>query len=185
MSVPGFGVPGAGGTLAIILGFLGLGVLPVDTIGLVLMALGLALLIAELFAPGGVLGGVGAAALVLGAIVAFRDTPSDLRPPIWLVALLGSMLVVGFGGLLLATARARQRERTEGGAGLVGQVAVAKTAMHPHGDVLIGGQGWRAELLGAERAEAGERVRIVGADRALLHVRKVEARSDLAPRPHL
>lgn len=176
MSVPGFGVPGAGGTIALVLGFLGFGVLPVEIAGLVLMAIGLALLVAELFVPGGVLGACGVIALVLGAIIAFRDTPSDLRPPIWLASLLGSIVIVGFGALTVATFRARQRELQQGGARLIGQIAVARTALTPHGDIAVGGEGWRAELLGASRAEPGDRVRIVGADRALLHVRKVDAK---------
>ena len=171
---PGFGVPGVGGTIAIALGFLGLGVLPVETVGLALMALGLGLLVAEFFVPGGVLGACGAVALALGAIIAFRDTPSDLRPPLWLTSLLASIVVLGFGALTLAMARTRARELREGGAELVGQVGVAKTDMFPHGDIVIAGQGWRAELLGAERASAGERLRVVSADHRLLHVRKVD-----------
>jgi membrane-bound serine protease (ClpP class) len=169
-------VPGAGGTIALVLGFLGLGVLPVELVGLVLMAIGLGLLVAELFVPGGILGACGAIALVLGAIVAFRDTPSDLRPPIWLVSLLGSLILVGFGALTLAAFKSRQRGLAESGQRLIGQIAVAKTALQPHGDIAIGGEGWRAELLGAVRAEPGDKLQIVGADRALLHVRKVEPR---------
>jgi membrane-bound serine protease (ClpP class) len=174
LGAPGFGAPGVGGTIAIVLGFLGLGVLPVETVGLVLMALGLGLLVAELFVPGGILGLCGVIALALGGVIAFRDTPSDLRPPVWLITLLGSIIVLGFGGLTLAMTRMRQRELREGGADLIGQLVTAKTDMYPHGDVVVAGQSWRGELLGSDRASAGERLRVVGADHALLHVRKIE-----------
>jgi len=84
LSAPGLIVPGVGGAISMILGFLGFGLLPVDVVGLILIGIGLALISAELFLPGGVLGALGGIALVVGAIIAFRDTPSELRPPMWL-----------------------------------------------------------------------------------------------------
>ncbi len=90
---PGLGVPGVAGAIAVILGFLGFGLLPVDTAGLVLIALGLALVAAELFVTSGILGAAGAVAIVLGAIIAFRDTPADFRPPAWAFATAGGILL--------------------------------------------------------------------------------------------
>ncbi|MEJ5221767.1 MAG: nodulation protein NfeD [Tepidiforma sp.] len=89
---PGLGVPGVAGAIAIILGFLGFGLLPVDTAGLVLIGLGLALVAAELFVTSGILGAAGAVAIVLGGIIAFRDTPADFRPPAWAFATAGGIL---------------------------------------------------------------------------------------------
>lgn len=174
MGMPGLGVPGIGGTIAIILGFLGFGVLPVDVTGLALMALGLGLIGAELFVPSGILGICGAVALLLGAIIAFRDTPSDLRPPAWLAFVLAAVLIVGFGAMSAAIARMRRNERRRGGGGYVGQFAVAITDLMPLGSVRIAGERWSAQLLGSDRAAAGEKLRVVGADRSILHVRKDE-----------
>ena len=84
LTAPGLIVPGVGGAISMILGFLGFGLLPVDVVGLILIGIGLALISAELFLPGGVLGALGGIALVVGAIIAFRDTPAELRPPMWL-----------------------------------------------------------------------------------------------------
>ncbi|MCA9823011.1 MAG: nodulation protein NfeD, partial [Dehalococcoidia bacterium] len=56
MGNPGLIVPGVAGAIAITLGFLGFGVLPVDTVGLVLIVLGLGMIAVELFVPGGILG---------------------------------------------------------------------------------------------------------------------------------
>ncbi|MCL6645506.1 MAG: nodulation protein NfeD [Dehalococcoidia bacterium] len=90
---PGLGVPGVAGAIAVILGFLGFGLLPVDTAGLALIALGLALVAAELFVTSGILGAAGAVAIVLGAIIAFRDTPADFLPPAWAFATAGGILL--------------------------------------------------------------------------------------------
>lgn len=99
---PGLGVPGVSGAIAIILGFLGFGLLPVDTAGLVLIGLGLALIAAEFFVTSGILGAAGGVAVVLGAIIAFRDTPADFRPPAWAFAAGGAALLAVVALLLIA-----------------------------------------------------------------------------------
>jgi len=170
---PGLGVPGAVGVICIALGFLGFGVLPVDTVGLVLLFLGLALIVAEVFVPGGVLGASGAVAVILGAIIAFRDTPSDLRPPTWAqvlagLALLSTLALVGLAGAWL------RRTVREGVPTLVGRVAVARTDLAPEGWVFIDGERWRATAEGSTGIEAGMHVRITAAEGLHLRVVKEE-----------
>jgi membrane protein implicated in regulation of membrane protease activity len=83
-------------------------------------------------------------------------------------------LVVSFvfvGGLI---ARLRRHEAVSEGRTMIGKTGVVKSELVPLGDITVEGFGWRAQLLGSERAEAGERIRVVSADRNLLHVRKVE-----------
>ena len=112
---PGLGIPGAIGVMFISLGFLGFGVLPVDAVGLVLLLLGIVLIISEMFVSGGVLGGIGTVAVILGTVIAFRDTPSDLRPPIWVfvvgaIALASALALVSLAGAW-KIGRASCRER--------------------------------------------------------------------------
>lgn len=113
---PGLGVPGVAGAIAIILGFLGFGLLPVDTAGLVLIGLGLALVAAELFVSSGILGAAGAVAIVLGGIIAFRDTPADFRPPAWAFATAGGILaavVLLLFAVVFFADRASRRARSD------------------------------------------------------------------------
>ena len=172
---PGLIVPGAAGLIAIMLGFLGFEVLPVDTVGLVLIAFGLGLVALELFVPGGIAGGAGVVAILLGGIIAFRDTPSDLRPSLTLV--LPLLLTVAFivGGMIFALAWTKKRETASGLGRLVGQPAVARSEMSPHGYVSVAGERWEADLHGEPYASEGDRLRVVGADGKRLHVRKAEA----------
>lgn len=172
---PGLGLPGISGAVAILLGFLGFGVLPVDTVGLALMGLGLALIAAELFVPGGILGTGGIITLILGGIIAFRDTPAELRPPMWLVIALGLALAISFVFVGSLIARLKKHEAISEGKIMVGKTGVVKTELTPLGNISIEGFPWQAQLLGSERAEPGERIRVVSADRTLLHVRKVES----------
>lgn len=172
LSNPGAIFPGVAGVLAIAIGFLALGVLPVDTIGLVLIGIALLFFALELFVPsGGILAGGGLVALVLGAIIAFRDTPTELQPNRIVVGILGFLLVVVFTSMAIGLARMRKIRTETGAEALVGRMAVARTPLTPDGMVFIQGERWRAELEDGSAAE-GEEVRVVSADGLRLRVRK-------------
>lgn len=172
LSNPGAIFPGVAGVLAIAVGFLALGVLPVDTIGLVLIGIALVFLALELFVPsGGILAGGGLVALVLGAIIAFRDTPTEFQPNRILVGVLGFILVVMFTSMAVGLTRMRKIKRSTGTEALIGRMAVARTPLTPDGMVFIEGERWQAELEDGSAAE-GEQVRVVSADGLRLRVRK-------------
>lgn len=169
---PGMIFPGVAGVIAMTLGFVGFGVLPVDTAGLALIAIALILFALELFVPsGGILGAGGAVALVLGGIIAFRDTPSEFQPSKLLLGVLGFFIVGMFVSLAVGVARVRKMTGDIGTAALMGKVAVVRTPLSPEGFVFIQGERWQASL-GRGTAQPGERVRIVGADGLRLKVEK-------------
>lgn len=172
LASPGLVFPGVIGAIAMTLGFIGFGTLPVDTAGLVLIGMGLVFFALELFLPTyGVLGAGGAIAIVVGAIIAFRDTPSDLQPSRVLLAILG-IIIVGFfvtmAGLIV---QVRKKVATTGTLALVGKVAVARTPLTPEGYVFVSGERWQAQMEDGT-ARQGDRVRIVGAEGFRLQVRK-------------
>ena len=172
LSNPGLILPGVAGVIAILLGFLALGALPVETAGLVLIAAGILFLALELFVPsGGILGGGGVLALILGAIIAFRDTPTELQPNRIVVGVLAFVLVTMFVSIAVGLARMRKMAVVTGTEALVGSMAVARTPLTPDGLVFVQGERWRAELESGS-AHEGERVRIVGAEGLRLRVRK-------------
>lgn len=173
-AIPGIGVSGIAGATAIILGFLGFGVLPVDTAGLILMALGLALIVVEVFLANGLFGIAGAVILAIGAFVAFRDTPSEFRPPAWLAVGIVIVFAVAFVTMSILVRRMKRNNARTSGASFVGQFAVATTDLVPGGSVRIQGERWNAQLLGADHVPAGEKLRVVAADQSVLHVRKEE-----------
>lgn len=178
---PGFGLPGILGTVAIILGFIGLQVLPVDTVGLILMALGLGLIASELFVPGGILGTAGIAVLALGSVIAFHDTPAEMRPPTWLIVALAAALATAFLFISALYARLRGREALAENLGIVGKTGTAKSELGPLGEVVIEGFSWSARLLGSDHADAGERLRVVSVDHNMVHVRKLDSPEVHAP----
>ncbi len=171
---PGLILPGVAGVIAMVLGFLGLGVLPVETAGLVLIGVALMLFAIELFVPsGGILGVGGVVALVLGGIIAFRGTPAEVQPSGLLLGVLGFLIVGMFASLAVGVARMRKMNVAVGTAALMGEVAVARTPLDPGGLVFVQGERWQA-VLDEGSAQPGEKVRVVGADGLSLKVRKEE-----------
>ena len=172
LSNPGLILPGVAGVVAMILGFLGFGVLPVETAGIVLIALALVFFALELVVPsGGILGGGGIVALLLGGIIAFYDQPADVQPNRIVLAVLLFVVVGGFVSLALGLARFRKLQAAIGTEALIGQVAIARTRLSPEGYVFLHGERWHASLESGS-ANEGERLRVVGADGLNLKVSK-------------
>lgn len=173
LSNPGLVLPGTVGVLAIIVGFLAFGALPVETAGLLLIGAALFFFALELFVPsGGILAGGGLVALVLGAIIAFRDTPTEFQPNRILVGVLGVLLATVFVSMAVGLARMRKMRSVTGTEALVGRMAVARTPLAPDGLVFIEGERWRAVLEDGGDVSEGERVRVVSASGLRLLVRK-------------
>lgn len=178
LSNPGIIFPGVVGVIAMVLGFLGLGVLPVETAGVILLGVALVLFALEIFVQsGGILGGGGVLALILGGIITFRNTPAEVQPNRILAAALVTIVVVMFVSLALGVARMRRYKPVTGTAAMVGALATARTALAPEGFVFVQGERWRAEMEEGE-AEPGDRVRIISAEGFRLRVRKYDPGED-------
>ncbi|MBI2766088.1 MAG: nodulation protein NfeD [Chloroflexi bacterium] len=171
---PGLILPGVAGAIAIVLGFIGFGTLPVHTAGLVLIGLALVFFAVELIRPSGFLAAGGIVALILGSIIAFRGTPAAVQPPLALVIALGAAFAVLFSAILsMAVWARRQAPALTGAAALVGRLAVARSPLTPEGYVFIQGERWRATLDDGS-ADEGDRVRVTGVEGFRLKVHKEE-----------
>jgi membrane-bound serine protease (ClpP class) len=172
LSNPGLILPGVAGVVAMVLGFLGFGVLPIETAGIVLIALALVFFALELVVPsGGILGAGGVVALLIGGMIAFYDQPADVQPNRIVVAILLFVVVSAFVSLALGLARFRKLQGAIGTDALIGQVAIARTRLSPEGYVFLQGERWRASLESGF-ANEGDRLRVTGADGLNLTVTK-------------
>lgn len=146
-------------------------------VGIVLLVVGTALLIAEAHVISyGVLGVTGLAAVALGAALAIEAAGAGLA------LVLSIALALGLAGaaVLLAVVRrvavvARQRTRT-GAEGLVGRIGVVRWPPAPLGQVSVGGELWRARRFpGDEEAlRAGDVVVVEHVSGLTLAVRRAE-----------
>ncbi|HYD50552.1 MAG TPA: nodulation protein NfeD [Terriglobales bacterium] len=174
MTNPGLIVPGVAGAISLLLGFAAMQVLPINYSGLGLIGLGIALLVAELFLPSfGVLGVGGLTAFVLGSLLLFDGSVSDLRLLPSLVyaaaAAFGAFTIV-VGLLVVRSHKAKVALGSEGLIGQSGEVRRAIGGGRSAGKVLVQGEYWNA--VAGEALEVGAAVEVVRVDGMVLEVRR-------------
>jgi len=163
LASPGIGAGGAVGVVLLLLALFSLSVLPVNTVGLLLLGLAVALFVAELFAPGiGVAAAGGTAALVLSGIFLFDDAPG-LQVSMAVVAPLAAVVggAVVFAGRLVL--RTRATESTTTGTGLfLNRTVTVQHAVSGRGQALLEGAWWNVRPVNGELQPG--RARIVDVD---------------------
>ena len=170
-SNPGLLLPGLAGGICLILALTAFQVLPINYTGLVLIGLGMALLIAEMFLPSfGILGVSGIAAFVLGSLFLFDTPDAELavdRGIIFAASLAVGTFMFVVGSLAV---RAWRRPVASGLEGLQGEIAEVRTPLAPQGRVWVHGEYWTAQS--DEEIEVGQKVQIVAVDHMILRVRR-------------
>lgn len=164
---PGLMVSGAVGAVCLLLAFAALGSLPLNWAAVLLLLVGLILFAVELHTPGlGAFGFVGMVSFLLGSFMLYRPfgpvSPALPRVSVDPRLYIGVSVVLGGAMALIAWAvwSARRRPAPVGMQALVGETAVADTAIDLHGVVVIRGERWSAES--RRPIKNGERVRITG-----------------------
>jgi membrane-bound serine protease (ClpP class) len=171
-NVPGTIVPGALGTVMVLLAIFGLNLLPVQHTSVLLLFAALALMVLEAkFASHGVLATAGVVCLVFGLATLVNGPVPELRVHYGVAAGAG----VGFGVITFALAwiavKAHKAKRLTGPEAMVGHVAVAMTPLAPTGQVEVRGEIWSARLAsGADIVPAGAEVRVQAVDGLVLTV---------------
>src|SRR3984957_6594533 len=142
---PGAVLPGTVGVVFILLALFALNLLPTRFAALVLIVGAFALFAAEAkFASHGVLTIGGIALLTLGGLLLVDSPIPEMRVHL-LTALSVSIplgLITAF--LMSIALRARRNKVVTGAQGLLGQTAVAQTALSPQGKVFVHGELWDA-----------------------------------------
>ncbi len=171
-NAPGTIVPGALGTLMVLLGAFGLNLLPIRFTAVLLLVAGLAFLVLEAkFGGHGALAIAGIVCLTFGTLtlVAAPIPQMGVNPLVAIAISLGFGSITVF--LLRLVVRARRRKATMGADSMVGAEATAMEPLNPEGHVLVEGEIWRA--IATQPAPAGAVLRIVGHEQMLLHVEPV------------
>lgn len=165
-------VSGIVGAIAVILGLVGFGSLPLNAAGLLLVGIGIVLFGLEIGVTShGLLGAGGVICFVLGASVLYTR-PGDPFGPAVSVALpmLAVMTVTAaaFTGLIMfTTIRTR---RMVAGPGLVGMAletgtpGIVRRPLDPLGSISAGGEEWSARAVDGRPIGRGEQVKVVALD---------------------
>ena len=164
---PGFVLPGVAGAISLLLGLFAMQMMPINYVGLCLILLGLAFLVAEAFLPTfGALGFGGIVAFVVGALMLIDTDVPGYGIPLPVIA-----AVTAFSALFVFTVssvalRARRRPVVTGSEALIGSLGVVLEeglVLHGSGDAGVGWarvHGERWQVCSAAPLAAGRAVRV-------------------------
>jgi len=174
-NTPGTIIPGALGTLLVLLALFSLNLLPVRYTSLALMVGALILMVLEAKFPShGILAATGTVALVLGALTLVAGPIPEMR--VQLATAIATGLAFGLITTFLVRIAliARHNKVQIGPEALVGAIGVAQQPLEPRGQIIVHGELWVAES--AAPVAAGESVRVHGVDGLKLLVEPVQER---------
>jgi membrane-bound serine protease (ClpP class) len=166
---PGTIVPGALGTLMVLLAIFALNLLPIRyTAVLLLMAALILLLLEAKFGGHGVLAIAGIVCLTFGTLTLVAAPVPEMGVTPWVAFAVSA----GFGGitvfLVRLAVRARRRKALTGADAMVGCKAIAMEPLAPEGHVLVEGEIWRA--VSGDAVPKGANLRVVSHEQMLLRV---------------
>ncbi len=174
---PGSIFPGALGATCLVLALIAMQAVPFSWTGIIFVAIGLGLMVAEAFFPAyGVLLLVGAALLLVGGSMVFdRPEVSDLNIDFWSVLVpLVAGLTACMAAIVVAMSRTRGLAQVAGVHELIGMRGVARTALEPSGTgtVFLRGEYWTAHS--AEEIPAEAKVEALAVDGMRLEVKRAD-----------
>lgn len=148
LASPGAIVPGVVGVTGVLLGLFGLGTLPVNWAGVLLIVLGFGLFVADIFVPSlGLLTLGGLVSFVFGSYLLIDTDAAPgfeiSRVAIWTMAICFVAFFALIGFLIV---RSRRRKPAVGERALIGEVASVRQALDPDGMVFAFGENWSASL---------------------------------------
>lgn len=169
---PGTIVPGALGTVLVLLAIFSFDLLPIHGIAVMLILAGFVLMVLEAkFGGHGALAIAGIISLTFGLLTLIDAPIPEMRigPAVAfsVSAAFGIITVV----LLRLAWKARQRKFRLGTDSVVGCIATAMEPLNPTGHVLVEGEIWDA--VSAEPVAAGEKLRVISNEEFILHVMPV------------
>lgn len=169
-SNPGFVLPGVVGALCLLLAFYAFHLLPVDYTGVGLILLGIALIVAEAFAPSfGALGIGGVVSLVMGLVI-FVDPEiaGAYAPSATFIAALAILMSATVFATVAFAVRARRRPVVSGREDMLGAPGEALGGFEREGWVRVRGESWQA--VSSAPLAPGQKVRVTGMDGLVLAV---------------
>jgi membrane-bound serine protease (ClpP class) len=168
-NTPGTIVPGALGTLMVLLAIFGLNLLPIRYTAVMLLLAAVVLIVLEAKIGGhGALATAGIGCLMLGTLTLIAAPVPELKINPWMaIAVSGAFGIITVFLVRLAM-RARRLKQRLGFDALVGRPASAMEPLTPEGHILVDGEIWQA--VADQALPAGTALRVTGHNEYLLEV---------------
>lgn len=175
LGMPGTFIPEVLGAIALLLGIYGIGLFDTNTMGIIFLAVGFALLVAEIFSAGfGVFGVGGAASLLIGAIMLPQEPlMAEGWYPAFRATAIGVVLAVSAMSFLIVTVLVRSRRlwKESGSFFRAAPEAKVQQELDPCGTVKMRGELWQACSEDNSTLKTGTRVEVVRQEGLTLYVR--------------
>lgn len=166
---PGFAVPGILGGICLLVALYAFQLLPINYAGLGLIALGIALMVAEAFVPSfGALGIGGIAAFVVGAVILIDADIPGYGVPLGLIVPLSVLSAVALFFIVAMALKARRRPVVSGREEMIGASGEILEDFTGEGWARVHSETWRVSS--PAPLKAGQSVRVTGVHGLVLAV---------------
>lgn len=173
-STPGIGFAGVFGTIALLLAFFALSSLPVNLVGILLIAAGVILLLLEIkVQSSGILGIGGVVGIILGSMMLIQTGSPFFKISISLIIGVGAFTILFFFLLVTLVYQVHRKKVTTGRKGLIGEKGYAKTSLKPEGTVFVRGELWQAESIDGN-IKKDEKIEVSKIENLKLFVKKIK-----------
>jgi membrane-bound serine protease (ClpP class) len=164
---PGLVLPGVVGSICVLVAMYAFHMLPVNYAGVALIALGIGLMVAEIFLPSfGSLGVGGVIAFAIGSVILVDTDVPEFEIPYAPVAALTVASAAFFLLVVGMVLRSRRRPVVSGPEAMVGAAGVALEDLQGEGWAQVHGERWRVRC--AIPLKCGERLRVTAIDGLVL-----------------
>ena len=167
---------GVTGAILLLIGFYGIGQLPVNYAGLLLILLAFGLFIAEFFTHTfGALTAAGVVSFIIGAMILFNTAEFAYQLPLPSIIGIPLSLAAIFGFGIRKIWQTFKRQPTTGQEGIIGAVGAVRVALEPEGMVFVWGERWRAVSDDNQPIPIGTQVKVTALDGMRLKVKRLES----------
>jgi membrane-bound serine protease (ClpP class) len=171
---PGAVAPGIIGVVCLVIAFTAFQVIPINTIGLLMIICAFVLFILELkFVSHGLLSAGGIALMIFGSLMLVDSADPVMRVDIWLILSITGTTAFLIVVALAAVIRTHKRRVTTGEQGMIGLTGKAITHIGPEGKIFVRGEIWNARSENGEPLEEGDRVEIMALEGMTVLVKKM------------
>jgi membrane-bound serine protease (ClpP class) len=176
LSHPGAIFPGVIGGLCLILAIYAFQVLPVNFVGILLMALAVIFFILEIKVTSyGMLSVAGTIALFLGGLMLFKESDDGIRVSLGVLVPAVGAVSVFFAVVAGLAFKSQVAGARTGLSGMIGEIGIVKQAIDPEGKVAVHGELWKARADAA--LAAGQTVRVVAVDGLTMTVEATDSKA--------
>ncbi len=171
---PGAIVPGVIGAVCLIIAFTAFQVIPINTIGLLLIVGAFVLFLLEIkVVTHGLLTAGGIAMMIFGSLMLVDSADPVMRINIWLILSTAGTTAALIVVALAAVIATHRRKVVTGAQGMEGSRGKTVTALAPEGKIIVRGEYWSARSVSGDAIEEGANVEITTLDGMTAVVRKI------------